>query len=70
MEREVGAADCSESTADRPPACEACGAALGVYEPLVVVEGGQARRTSLAAEPRLPGAPGRVFHLACYRPSR
>jgi hypothetical protein len=33
--------------------CTRCGEVIGVYEPMVVLEGEVARRTSLAAEPDL-----------------
>ena len=48
------------------PRCAACGQVIGVYEPLVHVSNGVARKTSRAAEPQLAGAQAdAVYHLAC-----
>jgi hypothetical protein len=55
------------------PRCSRCGEPIGVYEPLVVIERGRARRTSRAAEPEIATAPGEYRHLACHEhraPSR
>jgi hypothetical protein len=46
--------------------CLHCGDVIGVYEPMIVLFGGQARTTSRAAE-REAVAPGReCYHEACY----
>jgi hypothetical protein len=48
------------------PLCAACGQIIGVYEPLVHVTGGVARKTSRAAEPQLARSQAdAVYHLAC-----
>ena len=48
------------------PLCAACGQVIGVYEPLVHVINGVARKTSRAAEPQLARGQGDVvYHLAC-----
>jgi hypothetical protein len=44
--------------------CSTCGEAIGVYEPLVVLEAGAERTTSRLAEPALPQATPR-WHLDC-----
>jgi hypothetical protein len=49
--------------------CGHCGDVIGTYEPLVLVCGGQARMTSVAAEPRVDGEPGEHFHRSCYAKS-
>lgn len=46
--------------------CEHCGEVIGVYEPMVAVEGARERVSSLALEP-LPHTPGmRCFHRECF----
>ena len=48
------------------PLCAACRQVIGVYEPLVHVINGVARRTSRAAEPQLARSQAdAVYHLAC-----
>jgi hypothetical protein len=48
------------------PHCAACGQVIGVYEPLVHVINGVARKTSRAAEPQLARSQADAFyHLAC-----
>jgi hypothetical protein len=51
---------------DHASRCARCGEVIGVYEPLVVVEGGAPRDSSLAAEPALSGAPGELYHQGCH----
>lgn len=61
---------------ERPPArgrltvsrviCDHCADAIGVYEPVVVVVGEEARVTSRAAEPMVGSQPGERYHRACY----
>ena len=48
------------------PRCGACRDVIGVYEPLVHVFDGLARRTSRAAEPHIQLSGTRCYHLACY----
>ena len=53
-----------------PPAsrwfrCEWCGDVIGVYEPLVHVIDGEARRTSRAAEPGIIAEAGLFYHGKC-----
>lgn len=38
---------------DNSPTCAHCGEVIGVYEPIIVVQSGDARETSRAAEPEL-----------------
>ena len=49
-----------------PLRCAECDDVIGVYEPLVHVCGGAARRTSCAADPEVSCASGRRYHLTCY----
>lgn len=61
-----------EATANHPssgggPRCGACNDVIGVYEPLVRVLHGSVRKTSRAAEPLLPQAGERWYHLGCYQ---
>lgn len=47
--------------------CARCREMIGVYEPLVHVYGGTARRTSRAADPQLGRErSGACYHAACY----
>jgi hypothetical protein len=47
--------------------CTRCGDVIGVYEPIVVVRGGdEVRETSRAAEAALPLAGAEHFHSECY----
>jgi hypothetical protein len=48
------------------PICDHCADRLGVYEPVVVVIDGQARETSLAAEPAVSSEPAERYHRSCY----
>lgn len=47
------------------PRCPACGDALGVYEPLIVISGGSARVTSLAREPDAGTVADVLVHRLC-----
>jgi hypothetical protein len=47
--------------------CEKCGDVIGMYEPVIVVVDGVARRTSQAAELTLASEPGKHYHRGCYR---
>jgi hypothetical protein len=51
-----------------PPRCSVCDDVIGVYEPLVQLGDGFARRTSRAAEPEICSS-GHCFHLECYERS-
>jgi hypothetical protein len=51
---------------EEPLRCGRCGEIIGVYEPLVLLEGRAARSTSCAAEPELMRATGDFFHRACH----
>jgi len=55
-------------TTDGPEtvSCDHCGHLIGVYEPLVMADHGQARETSRAAEGRLPLVDTAYYHRACY----
>jgi hypothetical protein len=48
-----------------PLRCDRCGDLIGVYEPLVALEDGTARGTSLAAEGHAGGA-ATYRHRACH----
>jgi hypothetical protein len=52
-----------------PMRCGHCGDVIGVYEPLVLLDGGEPRTTSAAAEPQIGDEPGVLFHRACYAES-
>jgi hypothetical protein len=45
--------------------CPLCGDVIGVYEPLLVIGQGAARRSSLAREPLLGSGEDVVVHHAC-----
>ena len=47
------------------PTCVVCGDVLGVYEPVLVLEEGTARPSSLAREPRLADGNGTLAHRSC-----
>ena len=65
--RTAGRPEAAKRTAARPEAvcCDYCGRMIGVYEPLVVFDEGQARETSRAQEPGL-SLTAMYFHRACY----
>jgi hypothetical protein len=49
------------------PRCEICGEPVGVYEPLVKVDGERVCRTSRAAAPDLSwGEDGACYHARCF----
>ena len=48
------------------PRCVTCEDVIGVYEPLVHIDRGLARRTSRAAEPGVTDSSGQCYHLDCY----
>jgi hypothetical protein len=54
---------------EQPMKCGHCGEVIGVYEPLVLLDDGEARTTSAAAEPQIGEQPGVLFHRACYAES-
>jgi hypothetical protein len=45
--------------------CAHCGDVIGVYEPLILVDGSGERLTSRAAEPELAHIEGRNYHRTC-----
>jgi hypothetical protein len=47
--------------------CNACGGVIGIYEPIVIVDGAAQRLTSRAAEPSLDPRQAR-YHEACRPP--
>ena len=49
---------------ERAQVCPVCGEPFGVYEPLLVIGSGSARRISLAREP-LPAGGETVVHGVC-----
>ena len=59
----------NKGESEPPPAlrCAHCGEAIGVYEPTVIVEAGQVRQSSRAADPELASSPEvATFHASCY----
>jgi hypothetical protein len=60
-----GSDDLSPAVTD-VPRCVTCGDVIGVYEPMVHVRAGVARRTSRAAEPHLCRSGEPCFHEGCY----
>jgi len=46
--------------------CAHCGDVIGVYEPLIVVDGSGTRLTSRAAEPGLAGDAAEHYHGTCH----
>jgi hypothetical protein len=50
---------------EEPLWCSACGDALGIYEPLVAIDGGRGRVTSLAREPNAASGPETLVHRMC-----
>jgi hypothetical protein len=50
---------------EEPPRCTSCGDAIGTYEPVVVVENGSTRITSLAREPELASSGAKLMHASC-----
>ncbi len=45
--------------------CDHCTDVIGVYEPVVIIVGDEARETSQAAEPTVDSLPGERYHRAC-----
>jgi hypothetical protein len=45
--------------------CSVCDDAIGIYEPLVVLNGGDMRRTSLAVEPLAADGVDAAVHRDC-----
>jgi hypothetical protein len=57
----------ADRRAPRPgPCCDVCGEPIGVYEPLIAIERGRARRTSRASEPGIGTAAGEYRHRECH----
>jgi hypothetical protein len=56
----------SEVMNDQVITCTHCHDVIGIYEPLVVMEGERVRQTSRAAEPELVSPQGMHFHRDCY----
>jgi hypothetical protein len=53
------------SAMSAPCVCPVCGDAIGVYEPVLVIDGGWARTSSLLREPLLGSGADVVIHRAC-----
>ena len=45
--------------------CSFCGDVIGIYEPLILVSGADARQTSLAAEPDIQADDVNTYHRSC-----
>ena len=61
----VGREGVSQLTATKP-ICDQCHELIGVYEPVVVVSGVEAREISRPAEPAIGSQSGECYHRACY----
>ena len=48
------------------PRCALCGEPLGIYEPLIQLDGEKIIRTSRAARPDLPFFADSSFHAGCF----
>ena len=48
--------------------CTECGVVIGVYEPVIVVNHGVRRVTSLLNEPDLHDSGAELYHEACLAP--
>jgi hypothetical protein len=46
--------------------CRRCGDVIGVYEPMIVIADGQARKTARAAEKESVSPDGKCYHDACH----
>lgn len=46
--------------------CSVCGDRIGVYEPLLELNAGRVRRTSVAREPALEDHAAVLLHAECY----
>lgn len=46
--------------------CQRCGDVIGAYEPMIVLEDGDARETSKAADPKAASERGEHYHRDCY----
>jgi hypothetical protein len=51
---------------DRTLRCQHCRLVIGLYEPMIVLADGEARRTSRAAEHDRGELVGECYHHACY----
>ncbi len=51
------------------PRCRHCGDVIGAYEPVIVVQSGEARETSRAAEPELVRHAACCYHRECHEAS-
>jgi hypothetical protein len=50
--------------------CSACGDAIGTYEPVVVIQRGSVRGTSVAREPGLAAGAEAIVHRSCVESGR
>jgi hypothetical protein len=50
--------------------CDGCGQVLGVYEPVMVLDDGLTRQTSVAAEPSLRSLEAERYHPDCLEAGR
>jgi hypothetical protein len=48
------------------PHCVHCGDVIGAYEPMILVEDGEPRKTSTSAEQDRVRHAGDYYHMACY----
>ncbi len=46
--------------------CARCGDVIGVYEPVVLLEGQNERLSSRLVEPQLDQPTGEIYHEACW----
>ena len=55
-----------ERRGEQLPRCTVCDDVIGVYEPLVHLDRGLARRTSRVAEPSVTQSGGHCYQLDCF----
>jgi hypothetical protein len=48
------------------PHCVHCGDVIGAYEPMMLVEDGEPRKTSTSAEQDRDRHAGDCYHMACF----
>jgi len=50
--------------------CQRCGDVIGTYEPMIVLEDGDARETSKVADQKATSEWSEYYHHACYLADR
>ena len=62
----VGPSHDMEEGMDLALRCRRCGDVIGTYEPMIVLENGNARETSKAADPKAASEWSEHYHRDCY----